>query len=141
MVGEKHNVLENYVNVCAPSLSGIVVWNPFKWDILWFIILIKNIFFCVPTTLAKQILFHSHKNKKLVGGIHNDLVHYVNVYAPNSSSIVLCNPSKWDILWFILIKKLDVFVPTTTAKRILFCNKWTKSCRRLAQCSNTLCEC
>ena len=29
-VGGKDNVLVRYVNVCAPDLVGVVLWNPFK---------------------------------------------------------------------------------------------------------------
>jgi hypothetical protein len=46
---------------------------------------------CVPTTLAKQILFLSHMSRKVVGGNYNVLVHYVNFCAPDSSGVVLCN--------------------------------------------------
>ena len=48
-------------------------------------------FFCVPTTLAKQILFHNHTHRKVVVGIYNVLVHYVNACAPDSSGAVLFN--------------------------------------------------
>ena len=30
VVGDKHNVLVHYVNVCAPDPAGVVLWNPFK---------------------------------------------------------------------------------------------------------------
>ena len=53
--------------------------------------LIKNLVICVPTTLAKQILFLNHMDRKVVGGKHNVLVHYVDVCAPNPSVIVVCN--------------------------------------------------
>ena len=56
--------------------------------------LIKNLVICVPTTLAKQILFLNHMDRKVVGGKHNVLVHYVDVCAPDSSSVVFCNPFK-----------------------------------------------
>ena len=75
--------------------SGVVLCNHFKWDILWFIS-IKNhvIIICVPTTLAKRIFFGNHMNKKVVGGKHNVLVHYVDVYAPTHlvlSSVTISN--------------------------------------------------
>ena len=86
---------------CSSTLCGCQckwpIWccplQPFQIRYLVFISEPKY-FFCVPTTLAKQILFHSHRNKKLVGGIHNALVHYVNVYTLDPSGIVLCNTSK-----------------------------------------------
>ena len=37
----------------------------------------------------------------MVRGKHNVLVHYVDVFAPDPSGVVLCKPFKWDILWFI----------------------------------------
>ena len=43
---------------------------------------------CVPTTLAKQFLFLNHMNRKVVGGTHNVVVHYVDVSAPNPSGVV-----------------------------------------------------
>ena len=125
VIGGKHNVLINSMDASAPNPSGLVLCNPFKWDILWFI-LIKNLVICVPTTLAKQILFLNHMNKKVVGGKHNILVHYVDVCAPNLFVVVLCNTFKWDILWFILIKNLVIFVPTTIEKQILFLNHRNK---------------
>ena len=54
----------------------------------------KNIVICVPTTLAKQILFRNHMNKKLVGGKHNVLVHYADVSASDPIGVVLWNPFK-----------------------------------------------
>ena len=62
---------------------------------LWLKILL---FICVPTTLAKRILFPNHMNKKLVGGKHNVLVHYADASAPDSEGAVRCNTFKWDIL-------------------------------------------
>ena len=66
------------------------LWNHFKWDIFWFI-LIKNLVIFVPTTLAKQILSCNHSNKKVVGGKHNVLIHDANASAPDSLGVVLCN--------------------------------------------------
>ena len=121
VAGGKHKILVHYVDVCTPNLFGVVLWNPFKWDILWFI-LIKTLFIFVPATKAKWILFFNHRNRKVAGGKPNILVHYVDVFAPNLFGVVLWNPFKWDILWFILIKTLFIFVPATKAKWILFCN-------------------
>ena len=110
VVGGKRNVLVHYVDVCAPDLSGVVFCNPFKWDILLFI-LIENHVFCVPSTTGKWISFHKHMNRKVVGGKHNVLLHYVDSNAPNPTGIVLCNPLIWDmILLFILIKNLVIFL-------------------------------
>ena len=120
-----HNILVNYAEVCAPDSTSVVLCNPFKWDIVWFI-LTKNHTVCVPTTLAKHILFLNHMNRKVVRGNHNVLIHNAEVYAPDSKSVFLCNPFKWDISWFILIKNHVTFVPTTLGKRILFCNHSNK---------------
>ena len=50
----------------------------------------KSCFICVPpTTFVKRILFLNRMNKKVVGGKHNGLVHYVDVFAPNPSGAVL----------------------------------------------------
>ena len=56
--------------------------------------LIKKACFCVPTTKAKFILFLNHMNKKVVGGKHKVLIHYVDASAPNPSGAVLCNTFK-----------------------------------------------
>ena len=81
VVGGKHNVLVvHYVDDSAPDPSGIVVCNPFKWDILC-LFLIKNhhVVFCVPALKAKWTLFLNHRDRKVVGGKQNKLVHYVDV--------------------------------------------------------------
>ena len=109
------------MDASALNPSGVVLWNPFEWDILLFI-LIGNHAVCVPSTTAKSISFCNYKNRKVVGGKHNVLVHYVDVFAPDPSGVVPCNPFKWDILWFILIGNHAVCVPSTTAKSISFCN-------------------
>ena len=62
---------------------------------------------CVPSTTvpsppAKWILFLNHRNRKVVGGKHNVLIHYLDICAPDPSSVVLCNLFIWDILWFII---------------------------------------
>ena len=96
MVGGKHNVLLHYVDVYAPThlvLSSVTISNEIFCCSLF---LIQNhvIIICVPTTLAKRIVFGNHMNKKVVGGIQNVLVHYLNVYAPDLSDVILCNPFK-----------------------------------------------
>ena len=83
----------------------------------------SKIMLCVPTTLAKSILFCNHRDRKVVGGKHNVLVHSVDASAPDPSGIVVCNPFKQDILCSFLIQ-IHVFfcVPATKAKSILFLN-------------------
>ena len=100
VVGDKHNVLVHYVNICVPDLSGGVIWNPFKSDILWFVSDQKSCccLCAVPSTTSKWILFRNHTDKKVVGGKHNVLIHYTDASEPNSSGVVLCNTFKWDIL-------------------------------------------
>ena len=46
---------------------------------------------CIIST-AKWILFLNHRNRKVVGGKYNVLVHWRNVGVPNQSGFVLCNP-------------------------------------------------
>ena len=103
VAGGTHNVLVHYVNASTPNPSGIVLCNPFKWDILCSF-LIKNhpVVVFVPSTTAKWISFCKHRNRKVVGGKYNVLVHYVDGSTPNLSGIVLFNPFKWDILLFII---------------------------------------
>ena len=101
VVGGKHNVLVLYVNASAPNLSGVVHCNPFKWDILCSFLTKKHVVVCVPSTPAKWISFHNHKNRKVVGGKHNFLVPYLDICAPDPSGVVFCIPFIWDILLFI----------------------------------------
>ena len=107
VVEGKHNVLVHYVDVSATGLFGVVFCNPFKWIILYFIFSDpKSCYFCVPASIAKWILFLNHRNRKVIGCQHNVLiVHYLNITAPNLFGVVLCNPFKWDILWFISDQK------------------------------------
>ena len=72
----------NHLVLSSVTLSG---------DILWFI-LIKKLVICVPTTLAKQNFIPQQQDQKVMGDKHNVLVHFLNVCAPKSSGIVLCNP-------------------------------------------------
>ena len=95
VVGGKHNVLVHYSNASAPDPSGFVLCNPFKWDISLFSSDQKSYIVCVPAVTVKRILCHNHRYRKVVGGTHNVLRHYVDVSAPSSFGIVLCNPSKW----------------------------------------------
>ena len=105
--------------------------------------LIKNLVICVPTTLAKQILFLNHMDRKVVGGKHNVLVHYVDVCAPDSSSVVFCNPFKWDMLLFIFVKNLIIYLCAYHISNTNFIPQLheQKRCRRQTQCSSTLCGC
>ena len=119
VVEGKHNVLIQYGDASAPNPSGVVLCNPFKWDILYSFLIKNHVVVFVPSTPAKWISFCNHKKRKVVGGTHNVLILYVNASAPNPSGVVLCNLFKWDILLFILIKNhVVVFVPSTTAKWI-----------------------
>ena len=67
--------------------------------------LVKNLVVCVRASTAEQILFLNHRNRKVVGGTHNVLVHYVDGCAPHLhlSGVVLCNPFIWDnlVLFFL----------------------------------------
>ena len=124
VVGGKHNVLVHYVDVSAPNPSGVVLWIPFRWDILYSFLIKNHHIVFVPSTAAKWISFHNHKDRKVVGGKDNVLILYVTAIASNPSSVVLCNPFKWDILCSYLIKNhLVIFVHATTANRIPFCNR------------------
>ena len=82
----------------------------------------KIMLFFVPAIIALWILFLNHTNRKVVGGKHNVLVHNVDVCAPDPTDVVLWNPVIWDILWFILIQNLVIFVCATAVKQIWFLN-------------------
>ena len=71
--------------------------------------LVENLFVCVRASTAKRILCINHRNRKVVGGTYNVLVHHVNDCAPNLSDVVLCNPFKWDTLLFISDQNLGFF--------------------------------
>jgi hypothetical protein len=61
-------------------------------EIFYASFLIKNLVIFVCATTAKSITFRNHRNRKVVGGKHNVLVHYVDVDVPDPSGVVLCNP-------------------------------------------------
>ena len=123
IVGGIHNALSHYVDASAPHPYGVVLCNHFKWDILWFISGQKSCCYLCAYHISKMNIFCNHMDKKIVGGKHNVLVHYVDVSASNPSGVVLCIPFKWDVLCSFLIKNhLVVFVPSTTVKWISFCN-------------------
>ena len=133
----KHNVLVHYVDVCATDLAGVVIWNLFIWDILWFIS-IKNHIICVP----KWILFLKHRNRKVVGGKHNVLVHFVNVSAPDLAGVVIWNSFTWDFLWFITIEKSCYFCACNNSEMNFIPQPHgQKSSGRHTQCSSTLYWC
>ena len=92
-VGGKHNIKALYVDATAPDPAGAVLCNPFKWDILLFI-LIGNHVVCVPSTTAKWITFLNHRFRKVVGGKHKVLILYVDFVHPTHlvlSSATLSN--------------------------------------------------
>ena len=107
-------------SICLVLLNHCVPYQPTPGSLVHLVVF-------VPTTTAKQILFLNHMNKKVEGGKHTVLIHYVDISLTNSAVIVLWNPFKWDILWFILIKNLVICVPTTLAKQIWFCNHRKKT--------------
>ena len=123
-VGGKHNVPVHCVDLSAPDPVGVVIWNPFIWDILWSF-LVQNHIFCVCATTAKWILFLNHSNRKVVGGKHHILVHYVDVCAPDPSGVVLWNPymryfvvhfcSETMLFFVYLPQKWNAFYSLTTA--------------------------
>ena len=85
---------------------------------------------CIIST-AKQIVFLNHRNRQVVGGTNNVLIHYADDYSPNLSGVVLCNPFICNILLLFinfLVKNLVVCVRASTAEQI-----------RHTQCSSTLC--
>ena len=106
LVGGKHNILIHYLDASAPDSSGYVLCNPFKWDILCSYLIKNHLVIFVHATTANRIPFCNRRNRKVVGGKHNILIHYLDVSAPDSSGYVLCNPFKWDILCSYLLKML-----------------------------------
>ena len=93
VVGGNYNVLIQYVDTSAPSLEDAVLCNPFKYDILLFI-LVKNLVVCVPSTTADCNLFNNNRNRNVVGGNHNVLVYYKTASAPDPDDVVICYPFK-----------------------------------------------
>ena len=67
-------------------LSSVAVSNENFCCVLF---LIQNHVVSVPAITAKRILFLNHRNRKVVGGKHNVLVHYLNVCAPDPAQLVL----------------------------------------------------
>ena len=89
-----------YMGVCTGGLHNyccVMMLCTFKLFLqmrYWCSLLVKNQFVCVRASTAKQILFLNHRNRKVVGGKYNVLVHWRNVGVSNPSGFVLCNPSK-----------------------------------------------
>ena len=98
---------------------------------------------CVPATNAKWVLFLNHRNRKVVGGKHNVLVHCVNVCAPDQAGVVLWNPFIWDTLWFIFSDPKSCYFCAFHNSELDFIPqpKEQKSGRRQTQYSSTLCRC
>ena len=122
VVGGKHNILVLYVNTSAPNPSGAALCNPFKWDILLFILIKNLVFVCLLCAyhISKTILFPQPHEQKVVGGKLNALLHYVDVCAPDPSGVLSSATLSYEIFCdSSLIKNLVVCVPSTTAKWIL----------------------
>ena len=86
--------------------SGIVVGNSFKFYVHFWS---KIMGFCVCACNSSETDFIPQPQQwKVIGGKHNVLVCYVNVCAPDPAGVVLLNPFKWYILWFILIENLVI---------------------------------
>ena len=138
--GGTHNILVRCVDVCSPTCLVLFSAILFKWDILCSFLTKNHVVLCVSTTIAKRILFRNHINKKVVGGKHIILVHSMHVCAPDSSGVVLCNPFKWDILWFISGPK-SCYLCACHKSEMHFIPQphEQKSGRRQTQCSSTLC--
>ena len=101
------------------------------------------LFFCVPTTKARWILFLNHRNRKMVGGKHNVLLHNVNACAHLTQLVLFSATLSNEIFCgsFLVQNHVVICVPTTSAKRIFFQQPHKqKSCGRQTECSSTLCE-
>ena len=61
-------------------------------EIFYGSLLIENLVIFFGATTAKSISFLNHRNRKVVGGKHNVLVHYVDASASDPSGVVHCNP-------------------------------------------------
>ena len=112
-----------YVIDSVPDWSGVVLCNPFKWDILCSFLIKNHLVVLVPSITVKWISFCNRSNRKVVGGKHNVLLLCVDANAPDPSGFVLCKPFKWDILCSFLIENLAIFLPSiTTVNQISFRN-------------------
>ena len=133
------------MDASTPDPLGVVLCNPFKWDILCSFLLENLVIIFVCATTANQISFRNHRYRKVVVVEHNVVLLYVDANAPDPSGVVLWNPFKWDILCSFLIKNHTVVsVPSTAVKWISFCNHRNRKVvegRRQTQCSSTLFGC
>ena len=132
------------MDASTPDPFGVVLCNPFKWDILCSF-LTKNLVIFVFATTANRISFPNHRNRNVVGGKHNVLVHYLDVSAPDPSSAVLCNLFKWDILCSLKFsdqKSSCCFCALHNSEiNFILQTQEQESCRRQVKCSTTLCGC
>ena len=126
MVGGKHNVLV-YTMWMLVHLTHLVCLKSFQIRYFVFISDQKSSF-CFCAFHNSEMNFIPHPQKKKSGRRQTQCSNtlYVDFSAPNLFVVVLCNTFKWDILWFILIKNLVIFVPTALAKWILFFNHSNK---------------
>ena len=101
-------------NTLCECLCARPIWccpmEPFQMRYFVVHFLNKTLVVFVPTTLAKQTLFLNHRSKNFIGCKDNAPIHHADASAPGTSGVVLCNPFKWDVLWFILIKNLVLCV-------------------------------
>ena len=81
---------------CSSTLSGCLYTWPIRYCCLqlfqmrYFVVHFWSKITTVPSPPAKWILFLNHRNRKVVGGKHNVLIHYLDICAPDPSSVVLC---------------------------------------------------
>ena len=75
----------NHLVLLSANLSNKIVCVHFRSKIM---------IFCVSAIKVERILLLNHRNRKVIGGKHNVLVHYVDVSAPDPAGVVLCNPFK-----------------------------------------------
>ena len=133
---------------CSSTLRGCWCIQPIwycclqSFQIRYFVVclfLIQNhVFFCVPATKAKWILFLNHRNRKVVRGKHNVLIHYADASAPDPSGFVLCNTFKWDILLcvqhihfkslkYVLCVSLHFEIPVGLQEKEYNCSTYNRS--------------
>ena len=142
VVGGKYNVLVFYVNASAPSPSGVVLCNPFIWDILYSFLIKNHVVVSVPSTKAKWISFRNHRSRKVVGGKHNVLVSHVDVCAPDPPGVVLLKPLQ--MRYFVVHfdwKSWCLCAFHNNEMNIIPQQHEHKSCRRQAKGSSKLCGC
>ena len=70
-----------------------VISSPLVWILTK--IIIKQLIMATtptPTRLGKHAINHNHRERKVIGGKHNVLVHYMDACVPDSSDVVIWNP-------------------------------------------------